>query len=254
MRAPGAVGRDLVDGFVGEATGRRHRLDPVLATTGGPAGNAVLTAWTGLVLLVLFLGELLTLFDVRGLLTWHVAVGALLVPPALLKTATTGWRVVRYYLGHEVYEVGGPPPTLLRWLGPLVVASTLGLLGSGVLLILLGEQRGRQNLFSLLGFRVDWITVHQATFAVWCVATGVHLLARMVPALRLTVSRAARTTPVPGGWARLGLLVLAAVLAAVLAVVLVRADDSWQNDRFDRFGAGQPPPRGAAALPASPAA
>src|SRR3954470_5743399 len=85
------------------ALGRTHRDDPVLPGTGGPAGNAVLTAWTGLVLLVLGVAELLTLFDVRGLLSWHVAIGALLVPPALLKTASTGWRLVRYYTGNPPY-------------------------------------------------------------------------------------------------------------------------------------------------------
>ena len=141
----------------------------------------MLTAWTGLVLLVVFAAELLTLFDVRGLVSWHVAIGALLVPPALLKTATTGWRVVGYYTGREPYQVAGPPPTLLRWLGPLVVASTLALLGSGVLLILLGEQSGRQHILSALGFGVGWVSLHQGVFAVWCVATGLHLLGGSSP-------------------------------------------------------------------------
>src|SRR4249919_1797513 len=86
-----------VDETVSVALGRVHRRDPVLAGTGGPAGNALLTAWTGLVLLVLGVAELLTLINVRGLISWHVALGALLVPPALVKTASTGWRVVRYY-------------------------------------------------------------------------------------------------------------------------------------------------------------
>ena len=62
----------------------------MVAGSGGPAGNAVLTAWTGLTLLVPGVAELLTLFDVRGLITWHVAMGALLVPPALVKTGSTG--------------------------------------------------------------------------------------------------------------------------------------------------------------------
>src|SRR6478752_4564021 len=90
-------------GALAEATGRRERENPVLPTTAGPAGNAVLTAWTGLVLLVLSVAELLTLFNVRGLISWHIAIGALLVPPALMKTATTSWRMTRYYLGSEPY-------------------------------------------------------------------------------------------------------------------------------------------------------
>ncbi len=232
VQAPSEFGRELVDGFVAEALGREQRTDPVLSRSGGPAGNAVLTAWTGLVLLALFVAELLTLIDVRGLISWHVAVGALLVPPALMKTASTGWRVLGYYSGREAYRAAGPPPPVLRWLGPLVVASTLVLLASGVLLILLGEQSGRQEMFSVLGFRVDWVTVHQGIFVVWCVATGLHLLGRIIPALRLTVRRGAAGR-VPGSLVRAALLVAAGATAVVLAVALVRADGSWQRSGFD---------------------
>jgi hypothetical protein len=208
------------------ATGREGRDDPVLPGTGGPAGNAVLTAWTGLVLLVLGVAELLTLFDIRGLISWHVAIGALLVPMALLKTGSTGWRLVRYYLGHRPYVEAGPPVLLLRLLGPLVVASTVALLGTGILLILLGEASSRSELFTLVGFRLDWLTLHQAAFAVWAGATGLHLLARIVPALRLTVART-RTTRVPGAAARAASLAVVVLLSVALALVLVRIDGKW---------------------------
>ena len=72
--------RDLTAETRDEAVGRRRRHDPVLPRTGGPAGNATLTAWTGLLLLVLFLAEMVTLLDVHGLISWHIAVGALLDP------------------------------------------------------------------------------------------------------------------------------------------------------------------------------
>ena len=170
---------------VAEASGRRQRDNPVLPTTGGPAGNTLLTAWTGLVLLVLSVAELLTLFNVRGLMSWHVAIGALLVPPALMKTATTTWRMARYYLRNEPYQKAGPPPTLFRLLGPLVVLSTLGLLSSGIVLILIGQQSSEHTLVSLLGYRISWVSRHQIAFAVWASATGVHLLGRIVPTLRI---------------------------------------------------------------------
>lgn len=214
---------------IAEATGRERRNDPVLPRTGGPAGNAALTAWTGLVLLVLSIAELLTLFNVSGLLSWHVVIGALLVPPAVMKTGSTGWRLTRYYLGNEPYQRAGPPPLLLRLLGPLVVLSTLALLGSGVLLIILGEQSSRQDLFSILGQRVSWLSVHQVVFAAWCVATGLHLLNRIVPALRLTV-RPDSSRTLPGGQARAALLTVSALLAVVLAVVLIQADGTWGQD------------------------
>ena len=56
--APPGVGPPLRAETLAAALGRAHRADPVLTGTGWPAGNARLTAWTGLVLLALFLAEL----------------------------------------------------------------------------------------------------------------------------------------------------------------------------------------------------
>jgi hypothetical protein len=223
----GALER-AVAGALAEATGREARDNPVLPGTGGPAGNALLTAWTALVLLLLSLAELLTLFNVRGLISWHVALGALLVPPAVMKTASTGWRMARYYLGNPPYRLVGPPPLLLRLLGPLVVVSTLGLLGTGVLLVLLGEEQSRRSLVSLLGFRLDWVAAHKGFFVVWVGAVGLHLLARIVPALRATVVPGS-TQVVPGRWTRVLWFAAMAASAAALAVVLVHADGSWTS-------------------------
>lgn len=225
---PGTFIERAVGGVVAEATGRESRDNPVLPTTGGPAGNALLTAWTGLVLLVLSVGELLTLFNVRGLISWHVALGALLIPPALMKTATTGWRMTRYYVGSPPYRQAGPPPLLLRLLGPLVVVSTLGLLGTGSLLVLLGQDRSRQSLLALAGFRVDWVTVHQGFFAVWVVAVGLHLLGRIVPALHVAVVPGSSRT-VPGRSTRVLWFAAMVASAAALAVVLVNAGGSWAS-------------------------
>jgi hypothetical protein len=229
---PGGALQRAVTGTLAEATGRDVRTNPVLPRHGGPAGNVLLTAWTGLVLLVLSVAELLTLVDVRGLISWHIALGALLVPPALMKTASTGWRVACYYAGRAPYRDAGPPPLLMRLLGPLVVLSTVGLLGTGVLLVLLGENRARQSLVSMLGFRVDWVTVHQGFFAVWAVVAGLHVLGRIVPALRATVKPGAGRV-VPGRWVRALWFVAMVASAAALAVLLLRGDASWTS--FHRF-------------------
>jgi len=216
-----------------EASGRETRDNPVLPGGGGPAGNALLTAWTALVLLALSIGELLTLFDVRGLISWHVALGALLIPPATMKTASTTWRMASYYLGRVPYREAGAPPLFMRLLGPLVVVSTLGLLATGVTLVLLGEEAARRSLVTLLGFRADWVTVHQGFFAVWAGAAGLHLLGRIIPALRTTVlRRPAAGQAVPGRWARGLWFVTMVAAAAALAVVLVHADSSWASDGF----------------------
>ena len=215
----------LTADVLAEAAGRRHRNDPVVPGSGGPAGNARLTATTGLVLLVLCLAELVTLLDVTGLIGWHVAIGVLLVPPALLKTAVTGWRLVRYYGGSGDYRASGPPPMLLRLLGPLVVLSTLGLLGSGLALIALGPDASRRTLVGALGQRVDAITVHQAFFICWAAVTGLHVLARLGPAVLL----AGRRSAVPGGGRRLTAVTVTLVIAAIAAALLLGTADAWRH-------------------------
>lgn len=209
-----------------EASGRETRTDPVLARTGGPAGNARLTAWTGAVLLVLFVVEGVTLLDVRGLIGWHVTVGALLVPPALLKTATTTWRMVRYYAGDRAYRTAGPPPLPLRVLGPLVVVSTLAVLGTGILVVSLGPDAGRGDLG---GLPLSPLFLHQAAFAVWVTATSLHVLGRAVPALHILTGRAT-AHPVAGRVVRVLALLLAAAAAAEVVHLLQPTLPAWQGE------------------------
>lgn len=212
------------------ALGRSHRDDPVAPNSGGPAGNARLTAWTGLLLLVLSVAELVTLINVSGLISWHIVLGMLLVPPALLKTASTGWRIARYYRRNPAYRQAGPPPMLLRILGPAVVVSTLGLLASGLVLILLGQDNSRTVLITALGQRVDWLTLHQGLFIVWAVFTGLHMLARTMPALQLTVLPKRGGTSVDGAKARAAVLVGSAVVAGISAALVLSASGSWRHD------------------------
>jgi hypothetical protein len=210
---------------VAEAIGRDHRVDPVTGASGGPAGNARFTAWTGAVLLVLLAVEGVTLLDIRGLITWHLVVGVLLIPPALLKTATTGWRVLRYYTGSRPYRDAGPPPMLLRLLGPVVVVATLAVLASGLVLLLIGPAASRRPLLAARGGSIDAVMIHKATFVVWFGVTALHVLGRFVPALRLTLpsSRA-----VPGeSWRGLALL-LTLVAAVAAAVVILDMTGPWQ--------------------------
>lgn len=206
----------MSDELLAESMGRRHREDAVLPGSGGPAGNARLTAWTGLVLLALFLAELVTLLSVRGLLSWHIAIGVLLIPPALLKTGSTGWRIIRYYTGDRPYRVAGPPPLLLRLLGPLVIVSTLAVLASGLLLVLLGTSASERDAVRVAGFGVSLLMIHKASFVVWGVCTGVHTLARIIPALQHTILR--RTAAVPGARIRATAVLATIVVAAVTAV------------------------------------
>jgi len=224
---------------VDEATGRHHRSDPVLPTTGGPAGNAQLTAWTGLILLVLFLAELVTLLDLSGLIDWHVGIGVALIPFALLKTASTGWRIVRYYTADRSYRAAGPPPMLLRLLGPLVIVVTLALLGSGLLLILMGPDSSRNSLLSVLGRPLGLRQVHAGFAVLWAVVTGAHVLTRFVPSLRLATSRGRPPRGGPPGFSGRAVVVLAtAVVAGLAALLALPASTGWTGDHHRDRQAG----------------
>jgi hypothetical protein len=232
--------QEMTAGVVAQATGREHREDAVLSGTGGPAGNARLTAWTGLLLLALIVAELVTLLDVRGLITWHLVIGVLLVPPALLKTASTGWRILRYYRGARPYREAGPPPVILRVLGPFVVLSTVAVLASGLALIVVGPDASRRSLLQAFGQRVDAITIHQATFIVWAGVTGLHTLTRIVPALLLTVVPRSKGPRVPGLFWRGGVLAATVILAAGSAALVLGASESWRSQPFHHDD-GRPP-------------
>jgi hypothetical protein len=221
--------RQMATDTVNEAIGRSHRRDPVMGAAGGPAGNARLTAWIGAVLLVLFAVEGVTLLNIRSLITWHLIVGVVLIPPALLKTASTGWRIVRYYTGSRPYRQAGPPPMLLRMLGPLVVVATLAVLASGTALVVIGPAASRRPLLGTAGRAVDAVLIHKATFVVWFGVTALHVVGRLLPALRLTLP--SRASAVPGRFWRGSVIVLTMFAAVAAGVVVLAAAGPWQFQR-----------------------
>jgi hypothetical protein len=174
--------------------------------------NARLTGGAAAVLLVLLAIEGVTVLRVRGLLSWHVFIGMVLVPPVLLKIGSTSWRFVRYYGGAPAYRRKGPPPALLRLLGPVVVILTLVLFASGIGLIL-----GPHSLrHSLLFF-------HKASFVLWFGAMTVHVLGHLLDTARLAPRDWARRTrsDVAGATARQWALAASLVVGAVLGVLML---------------------------------
>jgi hypothetical protein len=161
-----------------------------------PPANERLTAVAAVPLFVLLAVEGVTLLFLRPLLSVHIFVGLVLVVPVLVKIGSTGWRMARYYLGDEEYARRGPPRLLLRVLAPLLVVSSLSVLGTGIALVF---TRGHQALL---------FTLHKASFIVWAPAFGVHVLAYIwrVPRLVLAASRAQR-------YAVVGVVAVSAVLA-----------------------------------------
>ncbi len=212
-----------------EALGRAFRRDPVLPRTGGPAGNAQLTAWTGLLLLVLFLVESGTVLDLGRFLNWHVVVGVLLVPLALVKTVSTGWRIWGYYSKRAPYRRAGPPPMLLRLLGPFVVLATLAALGSGLALIALGPSSSRTGFLTVVGYHVDAVGIHKAAVVLWAGVISLHTLGRLIPALRILTTSWLGGPHIPGGISRLVILVVTLGVAGVVAAVVLGWAHPWLN-------------------------
>ena len=164
----------------------------------------------------------MTILFIRPLLSAHVFIGMLLVPPVALKLGTTGWRFFRYYTGAREYREKGAPLLALRLLAPLVVVSTVALISTGVALLVVGPRGG-----FLLG-------LHKASFVVWLAATGIHVLAyiRRVPTLA-TADWRRGAAMVNGVFARRLLLAGVLVAGAILAVATVRYAQPWMHFRRD---------------------
>jgi hypothetical protein len=106
-------------------SGRRHLARRIA----NPEGNERLTAMTGAVLLVLFAVEVFTTLMMGSLLDLHFFLGMVLVGPVCLKIGSTVWRFIRYYTGSQPYVRKGPPRPLQRVLGPVLILTSVGVLG-----------------------------------------------------------------------------------------------------------------------------
>ena len=142
----------------------------------GIRGNERLTAATAVALLVLLAIEGVTILFLRPLLSLHELVGLILIPPVALKLGATGYRFLRYYQGDASYVEKGPPHPLMRFLvAPVLVASTFGVLATGVAILALHQRHGMV------------VGLHKASFVFWFGAAAIHVLVyarRIPPALR----------------------------------------------------------------------
>lgn len=178
----------------------------------GVESNARLTGSTAAILLVLLAAEGVTILRIHALLTAHVVVGMLLVPPVLLKIGSTGWRFVRYYRGTAAYRRKGPPPWPLRLLGPVVVVLTVVLFASGIYLLL--DRHGLGDHLAL---------IHKASFVLWFGAMTVHVVGHLFETARLAPLDWAHRTrrDVAGASARQWALIISLVVGVLLGVLML---------------------------------
>ena len=186
---------------------------------GGTDGNEILTNATAVVLTVLLLVEGVTILSLHPLISVHMFVGMVLIPPVLLKLASTGYRFVRYYTGSRPYREKGPPPLFLRALAPVLVATTVSIFATGVWLLLLGH-RSDEVLF-----------LHKASFFVWGAVFAVHFLyhlPRMARSLRADWT-ASRRRSVSGSSLRATLVAASLGGGLALAISVLSLIDGWHG-------------------------
>ena len=214
---------------------QRARLKTLAA--GGTAGNERLTVLTGLLLLVLLAVLGVTIVWIGQLLWLHLFFGLLLIGPVILKLLSTGYRFFRYYMASTAYRRKGPPPRVLRLLGPLVVLTTFAVFATGVGLLLLGP-----------GSRQPLVLLHKASFIAWIAVVAVHVLGHLPETLRYlsgaAASRRAAIVPrgrssrgrrpdatagVSGAGGRSVSLVLAVLSGLALALALIPQFAAWTH-------------------------
>jgi hypothetical protein len=184
----------------------------------GPVGNQRLTAMTGATMLILFTAEVITTLLLGSLFSMHFFLGMLLIGPVCLKVGSTVWRFLRYYTGSEPYVRRGPPPMLHRVLGPLLILTTAGVLGTGVILAVTGPD-------------LMWQKLHQRLFYLWVLIVIVHVVHYLprLPQL-LAVNPADRLMrAVSGSRARWVLLAGSLIFGLILAILTYHLRARWGN-------------------------
>jgi hypothetical protein len=185
----------------------------------GPEGNQKLTAMTGVVLLIGFAVEGFTILGVHRMLVLHFFVGMLLIGPVLLKVGSTLYRFTRYYTGSAAYIRKGPPSPVLRVLGPLVILTSVAVIGTGVMLAVIGPDSGQ------------WLFLHKASFIVWFGAMTIHVLnyAPRLPGMlaRRTGPSADRTSELFSGSGRWLALAVSLAVGVGVAALTVHLSAQW---------------------------
>ena len=186
-----------------------------------PNGNERLTAAAGLLLLLPILIEAGTIvLGVHTFMSLHVFVGLALIPPILLKLASTGWRFARYYTRSRAYVDLGPPQLMMRLLAPLLVAATVSLFGSGVAM---GVLHGR-------GLEIAR-RIHGPSSAIWLALVGVHVLVYLKRALTTSSNdlRSTSRSAAEGARWRSYAIASALFLGLIAGISTVSAQHRWIN-------------------------
>jgi hypothetical protein len=181
-------------------------------------GNERLTALAGAVLLVLLLVDIVSSASLHALLPIHIFVGVLLAGPLVVKVSSTSYRFLRYYSGSPAYVRRGPPRLPLRVLAPLLLVTTLVVVGSGIGLVVTGPAQAGPLL-----------PIHGVSVLVWLSMIAIHVFAyiRRTPRLVADDWSKSSTEQAPGRGLRLGVNLGALLLGTVAAILLFPGAAAW---------------------------
>jgi hypothetical protein len=204
-------------GVTHEEGGAKKRL-----TGGGVEGNERLTAATGVLLIALLAALGVTILRIGPLISEHLFLGLLLIPPIVLKLGSTGYRFARYYTSDPVYRERGAPPIALRLMAPVVVLTSVAVFATGVALLAVGP--GSSD--TLRG-------LHKASFIAWVAFTSLHVLGHL-PDIQKTFltkhgGRVEYNDLAAGRTGRSIALVGALLGGVVLAIVLIPHFGAWSH-------------------------
>lgn len=190
---------------------RRSRL---ALLGGGTDGNERLTSLMGAILIVLLAALGITILRVRQLIWPHLFLGLLLLGPVTVKMASTGYRFFRYYSRNEAYRTKGPPELALRAIAPLLVATTVVVFVSGVLLLAEGPSSRNQLL-----------PIHKVSFILWGLVFALHVLGHLPRLFRAL--RDVRSDSSPGAAGRWIAIASGVLAGLIIAIVLIPQFGSW---------------------------
>ncbi len=200
----------------------RSHVDPVVA-------SARLTGFAGLGLLIGLFFEGLTLLSIRHFVVLHIIIGLFLIPLTLVKLGSVSFRFISYYTGNQRFKNAGPPVALLRFIGPIVVVSTIVLFGSGIWLAF-GGPSSYNSLASGL---------HKGSFVIWFGAMAIHVVGHIseLPKTALSdwltrtgkiaIAFGREHVPIKGASARLALVVTSFALGIFLVLATLKGASAW---------------------------
>lgn len=182
-------------------------------------GNERITALAGAALLVLIVVELVSAAILHTLMSIHIFVGVLLAGPLVVKLGSTGWRFLRYYTGSPAFVRRGPPHLALRVMAPLLIATTLVVVGSGIGLVVTGP-----------GSAGPLLPLHGFSVLVWLPLIAIHTFAHIlrVP-LRIKDdwSKLSSKSNISGRGSRFGVNLGALLVGVVAAILLFPGAAPW---------------------------